>query len=57
MADEYTCEECGQTFEKGWTDADANAEAVEAFGAPHASDDPDMAIVCDDCYRKLVADG
>ena len=54
--DSYTCELCHETFEKGWTDEEANAEAQELFGTPQASEHPkDMAIVCDDCFHKLMS--
>lgn len=50
--DMYTCDECGATHEKGWTDAEATAEMVANFGELDADD---IAVVCDDCYRKMVA--
>ena len=53
--DSYMCELCHETFEKGWTDEEANAEAQELFSIPQASEQPkDMAIVCDDCFCKLM---
>jgi DNA-directed RNA polymerase subunit RPC12/RpoP len=52
---EYTCEECGGTFQRASDDAEANAEAARDFGVANASDDPSMAIVCDDCYRAMMA--
>ena len=48
---DYTCSMCHGTFEMGWDDEDAHAEAKELFGRDgHASE---MAIVCDDCFNKL----
>ena len=50
-SNEYTCSMCRQTFDKGWSDDEANAEAVILFGRDgHASD---MEIVCDDCWNKM----
>jgi hypothetical protein len=46
---EYECAVCHGIFEKGWTDEEARAEEKETFGA----NDPDSAIVCDDCYNKM----
>lgn len=56
MADEqptFTCAACGQTFKYGWSDEQARAEFHEHFGrepSPHRGD----ALVCDDCYHKVV---
>jgi hypothetical protein len=51
MSKTYTCDDCGGTFEKGWTEEEARAEQQQNFG-----DMPDsaMAQVCDDCYRKIM---
>ena len=49
MPDEYTCAACGETFNKGWTDEEAHAEA-DAIGFPQE----EREIVCDDCYKKHV---
>jgi hypothetical protein len=51
---EYTCQACGQTFYFGWADELAQAEAVANFG--RRGDTPGMVIVCDDCYRAMLAD-
>ena len=50
--EEFTCELCGGTFNKGRPDAEAEAEAEALWGVPHASTDPAMAVICDDCFRK-----
>jgi DNA-directed RNA polymerase subunit RPC12/RpoP len=53
-ADEYKCAMCGETFNKGWTDEEAAAEAVRnkcEVGAP------DTAIVCDYCYVAMRRQG
>ena len=47
----YICQECLGEYEFGWSDEEAHAEAVQNFGRDgHA---PDMAIVCDDCYKGI----
>jgi hypothetical protein len=49
----YTCAGCGGVFEKIRTDDEAMAEATETFG-PALGDD--VAVVCEDCYKRLVPD-
>jgi hypothetical protein len=46
----YICELCGGSFLKGWSDKDAEQEAKNNFGLPQDS----MAIVCDDCFKKIM---
>lgn len=48
----YVCAVCGETCRTIRPEAEANAEARDLFGVPHASTDPTMAIVCDDCWKK-----
>mgnify|MGYP003426606280 CR=1 len=52
---EYTCESCKNTYEKGWTDEEANIESVLLHGK--SSNEPDMAIICDDCFIKMRKQG
>ena len=50
--DVYTCEECSGTFTKGWSDDEADAEAAANPGStPRCAR---TALVCDECYRKLL---
>lgn len=49
----YRCAECGGEFEYGWSDEEAHAEAEKSFGK--RGDAAGMAIVCDDCYRMIMA--
>lgn len=49
----FTCENCGGRFLRGWTDEEANAEAVANFGALPAPED--QALICDDCYTPFIA--
>jgi hypothetical protein len=47
----YTCAMSHQTFEKEWTDEEALEELTRNFGLSTVED---CAIVCDDCYKKVV---
>jgi Fe2+ or Zn2+ uptake regulation protein len=47
----FTCEECGGTFPREWSDEKAREEAKANGFDP---DGVDIAIVCDDCYKKLM---
>jgi len=51
----YTCAACGGTFTAEWSTEEAEAEALEIFGIVDASRDPDMAEICDDCFKRLTA--
>ena len=49
---EYQCAKCGKVYEKGVPDEEAWAEHDLNFpGEPHET----AAIICDDCYRSMVA--
>lgn len=54
MSKRYRCGACGGEFvtSPDWTDDDAHAEALAAFGKDGT--DPSMVEVCDDCYRKMM---
>jgi DNA-directed RNA polymerase subunit RPC12/RpoP len=50
--DTYRCAVCGETFQKGWSDAEAVAEMEARFGpVPEEM----RAVVCDDCDRRIRA--
>lgn len=49
MPDTFTCSLCDQTFEKGWSDEEAEKELKENFNVPKEK----CKIVCDDCYKRL----
>ncbi len=49
---EYTCAFCHGTFEKGWTEQEALAEASSIWGQQPSTHD--MAVVCDDCYKRMT---
>ena len=44
---------CGDTFEAGWSDEEAKKEFEKNFG--EKVEDNDTCIVCDDCYKILMA--
>lgn len=47
---EYTCAECGGTFETGWSEEEATAEMERDFpGVAKES----CAVICDPCYRRF----
>jgi len=48
----YQCECCLQTFEKTKTDEEAMKEAKELFPNDDLSD---AAVVCDVCFRAIIA--
>jgi hypothetical protein len=50
----FTCESCGETFPKGWSDEEAAAEAEELFPGMDLSDPAEAAVVCDACYQHLM---
>ena len=47
----YQCAKCLETYEKGWTDEEAEKEAEENFGFIEIEE---RAIICDDCYREIM---
>jgi hypothetical protein len=44
----FTCEACGGTFEKGWTDEEAAERAGNGW------DGTDCSVACHDCYLKIM---
>lgn len=48
--EQFNCVMCKQTFNKAWSDEEAEAEVKEVFG-PIPLEECD--VVCDDCYKKL----
>lgn len=51
MIETYECALCKETFEKAWSDEEATEEFDDAF---EGEDVADAAIVCDDCYKKVM---
>jgi len=54
MADTYTCKRCGGTFEKTWTDEEANAERDTLF-SPAELEAEGESVICDDCFKAFMA--
>ena len=51
----YKCEHCKGVFDSAWTEEEALAEADENFaGEDDKMWDEAPAVVCDDCYHKLI---
>ena len=50
----FTCERCNGVFSASNTIEEVDAEARAQWGSANASEDPDMASVCDDCFRAVV---
>ena len=48
-SNEYQCAQCGGVFEKSWTDAEAETEAVD-----NGFVGMDCVVVCDDCYVETM---
>lgn len=50
----FTCDSCGKTFPKGWSDEEAAAEAEELFPGIDVTDPDEAGIVCDACYGHIM---
>lgn len=48
--EEFTCEHCGRTFLKAWTEEEAMKELKANFGDREWKRD-ELCILCDDCYQ------
>ena len=55
MTDTFTCDNCGDVFDKAWSDEEATAEAEELFPGIDVSDPAETGIVCDGCYEHIMA--
>ena len=49
----FTCDECGGTFPKAWSDEEAEQEYDEVFTSAKAAN-ISRAVVCDDCYNQIM---
>ena len=47
----YVCSLCKEEFNKTISDEEAKKQFEEEF--PHCKFDPDLPVVCDDCYNKM----
>lgn len=48
----FTCELCQGTFQSEQPDEEAQAEALREWG--RRGNTPGMAVICDDCYRRVM---
>lgn len=46
----FTCDACGRTFPKAWSEDDALAEAAALYPPELLTD---AAVICDDCFRGM----
>lgn len=49
---EYQCAKCGEVYEKGWSDEEAQREAEELW-TPEALQ-AGTAVICDDCFKEII---
>lgn len=48
--DKYTCAVCGETYDKGWSEEEAEEELAKNFDGVAKEN---CAIVCDHCFKRL----
>ncbi len=53
MTESFTCACCGEAFGKARSDEEAAAEARDLFSPAELEA---VEVVCDDCWRKIMAD-
>jgi len=54
IGDAYTCANCKLEFLKAHSDEEAREDMKETF-PDEVEDGEAMAIICDDCYKKIEA--
>ena len=54
MSGTFTCDNCGETHEKGWSDEEAAAEAQENFPGIDIASRDEAGVVCDACYGYIM---
>lgn len=54
MSDTFKCSRCKETFKKGWTDEEAEAELKENFPGYEIED---CDVLCEDCFNKTLTEG
>ncbi len=52
IGDEFTCDDCGGVFNKTRSEEDVREEFEGVFEEYIDLPDEDLAIVCDDCWKK-----
>ena len=50
----FTCDSCGETFDKSWSDEEAAAEAEELFPGIDVTDRDEAGVVCTACYEHIM---
>ena len=55
MTDTFICDNCGDVFDKVWSDEEAAAEAEELFPGIDVSNPAETGIVCDGCYQHIMS--
>lgn len=51
---EYKCENCHQTFKKGWSDEEALQEFENEYTVKPDKITGGSVVVCDDCYHEIM---
>lgn len=54
MSGTFACDNCGETFDKGCSDEEAEAEAQELFPGIDTGNSFEAGIVCDDCFNRIM---
>jgi hypothetical protein len=49
----FTCALCGRTFERAWSEAEADAETKQLFGV--GSKEVPCSEVCDECFEEFMS--
>jgi hypothetical protein len=47
---QFTCAVCGETFDKAWSDEEAEAEAAELWTPDELA--AGISVICDDCFQR-----
>lgn len=53
MGESFLCANCGETFEKSWSDEDAAAEAATLIQVEQF-EESGTAVVCTDCFTAIM---
>jgi hypothetical protein len=54
VSDTFTCENCGETYDKQWSDEEAAAEAEGLFPGLDITDPEEAGMVCDSCFKAIM---
>lgn len=52
MSEDFVCADCGGTFSKGWSDAEALEEAMSLFNSKQLASG--LATLCDECFANAL---